>query len=168
MSRANYDSLESFASTAIDTIIKVYEEGLNYLTFSAPLAMYFDSSPYADPVAPYIPATYAMLTAQSLGMGRCMLGTPHFILNFFGKKIKEKYGISSGMSIKMPRPPTFKREIWIPVSKKKEIEAYYSPLTGDSVEDFLLHEYRTKKTGICFRRYIIPQAAPCSSSVVSG
>lgn len=93
MTKANYDSLDSFASTAIDTFVKNYEEGRDWLTYSAPLAMYFHSSPYADPVDPYIPATYAMLTAQTLGLGSCMLGTPNLLLNFFGKKIKEKYGI---------------------------------------------------------------------------
>lgn len=34
-----------------------------------------------------------MLTAQSLGLGSCMLGVPNLLLNFFGKRIKEKYGI---------------------------------------------------------------------------
>lgn len=55
--------------------------------------MLFHASPYADPADSYIPATYAMLTAQSLGLGSCMLGTPNLLLNFFGKKIKKKYGI---------------------------------------------------------------------------
>ncbi|GIN62632.1 nitroreductase [Robertmurraya siralis] len=93
MSRETYESIESFASTAIDTFLKKYEEGQNWLTYSAPLAMYFHSSPYADPIDPYIPATYAMLAAQTLGLGSCMIGTPQFILNFFGKRTKKKYGI---------------------------------------------------------------------------
>lgn len=91
--KAAYDSLKTFASTAIETFIKNYDEGKNWLTYSAPLAMYFHASPYADPADPYIPATYAMLAAQSLGLGSCMLGTPNVLLNLFGKKIKEKYGI---------------------------------------------------------------------------
>lgn len=91
--KETYDSLKTFASTAIETFVRNYDEGKNWLTYSAPLAMLFHASPYADPADPYIPATYAMLTAQSLGLGSCMLGIPNLLLNFFGKKIKEKYGI---------------------------------------------------------------------------
>jgi len=91
--KATYDSLKTFASTAVETFVKECGKGNNWLTYSAPLAMIFHASPYADPADPYIPATYAMLTAQSLGLGSCMLGMPHMILNFFGKKIKIKYAI---------------------------------------------------------------------------
>lgn len=85
--------LKTFASTVIKTYTKSYDKGENWLTYSAPLAMYFHASPYADPADPYIPATYAVLAAQSLGLGSCMLGIPNVLLNFFGKKIKQKYGI---------------------------------------------------------------------------
>lgn len=88
-----YDSLESFASTAISTFIGKYDRDENWLTYSAPLALFFHTSPYGDPADPYIPATYAMLTAQSLGLGSCLLGTPNLLLNIFGRKIKDKYGI---------------------------------------------------------------------------
>jgi nitroreductase/NAD-dependent dihydropyrimidine dehydrogenase PreA subunit len=91
--KATYDSIETFASTAIDTFVGNYDKGTNWLTYSAPLAILFHASPYADPVDPYIPATYAILAAESLGLGSCMLGTPNLLLNYFGKKIKEKYGI---------------------------------------------------------------------------
>lgn len=91
--KETYDSLRTFAATAIETFISNHDKGENWLTYSAPLAMFFHASPFADPVDPYIPATYAMLAAQALGLGSCMLGTPNVILNTFGKKIKEKYGI---------------------------------------------------------------------------
>ncbi|WP_406541434.1 nitroreductase family protein [Clostridium ljungdahlii] len=84
--KAAYDSLKTFASTAIETFIKNYDEGKNWLTYSAPLAMYFHASPYADPADPYIPATYTMLAAQSLGLGSCMLGTPNVLLNLLERK----------------------------------------------------------------------------------
>lgn len=93
MGKNNYDSLKTFVSTAINVFVNKYEEGINWLTYSAPLAIFFHSSPYADPADSYIPATYAMLAAQSLGLGSCMLGTPNVMLNIFGRKIKKKYGI---------------------------------------------------------------------------
>jgi nitroreductase len=93
MGKENYDSLKSFAATALDTFINKYDEGTNWLTYSAPLAMFFHASKYADPADPYVAATYAMIGAQALGLGSCMLGTPNILLNIFGKTIKQKYEI---------------------------------------------------------------------------
>lgn len=51
--------------------------------------------PYADPADPIVAATYAMIAAESLGLGTCMLGAVHpFIQN--GKaaqRFRKKYGI---------------------------------------------------------------------------
>ena len=47
---------------------------------------------YSDPVDPIIPATYAMLAAESLGMGSCMIGTIAPFLKY-SKKLRGKYGI---------------------------------------------------------------------------
>lgn len=93
MKKESYDSFSSFASTASTTFVKGFEAGEDWMTYSAPLAIYFHSSPYADPIDPYIPATYSVLAAQALGLGSCMLGTPNIILNYLGKNLKEKYGI---------------------------------------------------------------------------
>jgi nitroreductase/NAD-dependent dihydropyrimidine dehydrogenase PreA subunit len=93
MRKETYDSFSTFAVTAVGTFVNQYENGNDWLTYSAPLAIYFHVSPYADPADPYIPATYAVLAAQTLGLGSCMLGVPNIILNYFGKGLKEKYGI---------------------------------------------------------------------------
>lgn len=93
MKKETYESFTSFAVTATKTFVQNYEEGKDWLTYSPPLAIFFHASPYADPVDPYIPATYAVLAAQSLGLGSCMLGTPNVILNYLGKDLKDKYGI---------------------------------------------------------------------------
>lgn len=93
VSKEIYDSLKTFASTAIDTFISKHDKGINWLTYSAPLAMLFHASPYADPADPYVAATYAMIAGQTLGLGSCMLGTPNLLLNLFGKRLKVKYRI---------------------------------------------------------------------------
>ena len=49
-------------------------------------------SPYADPADPLISATYAMLAAEALGLGSCMIGTPAQFIKY-SKKLKKKYGI---------------------------------------------------------------------------
>lgn len=66
--------------------------GEDWLLYDAPLAMYFHTSPYSDPADPVIAATYAMLAAESLGLGSCMIGTVAPILKYY-KRVARKYGI---------------------------------------------------------------------------
>lgn len=61
------------------------DKGINNINYDAPLAMYFYGSPYCDPADPIIAATYAMLAAQTLGLGTCMLGGVHPFIQF-GRK----------------------------------------------------------------------------------
>ena len=58
-------------------------------------AMYFYGSPYTDPADPIVAATYAMLAGESLGLGNCMLGGIHPLIQNGkkAKKLREKYGI---------------------------------------------------------------------------
>ena len=64
------------------------DKGVNTINYDAPLAMYFYGSPYCDPADPIIAATYAMIAAETLGLGTCMLGAVHpFIQN--GRKARK-------------------------------------------------------------------------------
>lgn len=83
----------------IKPLFKIYtkgmKEGKNLVSYDAPLAMYFYGSDYCDPADPIITATYAMIAAESLGLGTCMLGGIHPLIQN-GKKAKqfrEKHGI---------------------------------------------------------------------------
>ncbi len=71
------------------------DKGNNLINYDAPLGMYFYGTPYCDPADPIIAATYAMIAAESLGLGSCMLGAIHpFIQNGNrAKKFREKHGI---------------------------------------------------------------------------
>ncbi|MCI0472656.1 MAG: nitroreductase family protein [Ignavibacteria bacterium] len=71
------------------------KKGGNYVTYDAPLALYFYGSQYSDPADPFIAATAAMYAGESLGLGTCMIGGVHpFILKGKkAKKFREKYGI---------------------------------------------------------------------------
>jgi nitroreductase len=53
--------------------------------------MLFHYTPTSDQVDTAIAATYAMIAAESFGLGRCMLGTP-VALNQ-DPRLKQKYGI---------------------------------------------------------------------------
>ncbi len=70
-------------------------KGINVVTYDAPLALYFYGSPYTDPADPIVAATYAMLAAESMGLGTCMLGAMHPFIQSGGKAkaFREKHGI---------------------------------------------------------------------------
>lgn len=83
----------------VKPLFKVYTESMardeNMVTYDAPLAMYFYGSPYADPADPIVAATYAMIAGESLGLGTCMLGAVHPLIQH-GKqaaRFRDKYGI---------------------------------------------------------------------------
>jgi nitroreductase len=86
------ESARTFLSPAIDLLIEEKEKGNDYLLYDAPLAIYFHVSAYADPVDPIIAATYAMITAETLGLDSCMIGTVAYGFRY-SKKLRKKYGI---------------------------------------------------------------------------
>jgi len=93
--KANTEMFKRFLKPAINAYTSKMKEGIDLVNYDAPLVMYFYGSPYTDPADPIIAATYAMIAAEALGLGTCMLGTVHpFIQN--GKKarkFREEHGI---------------------------------------------------------------------------
>ncbi len=85
----------NFMRPLIHKYISSMKAGENVVNYDAPVAMYFYGSPYCDPADPIIAATYAMVAAESLGLGTCMLGAVHpFIQNGkAAKKFRERHGI---------------------------------------------------------------------------
>jgi nitroreductase/NAD-dependent dihydropyrimidine dehydrogenase PreA subunit len=80
-------------------LFRIYTENMrksvDVVTYDAPLALYFYGSAYADPADPIVAATTAMLAAESLGLGTCMLGGIHPLIQM-GRKAKafrEKHGV---------------------------------------------------------------------------
>ena len=95
MSKSNAEMFASFIAPMIDLFVTSTAEGKNWLTYDAPLMMYFYGTPYCDPADPLIAATYAMIAAESLGLGTCMIGSIHPFIQY-GKKarqFREKYQI---------------------------------------------------------------------------
>jgi nitroreductase/NAD-dependent dihydropyrimidine dehydrogenase PreA subunit len=70
-------------------------KGINYVNYDAPLVIYFYGSPYTDPADPIIAATSAMYAAEALGLGTCMIGAIHPLIQYGGKakKFRAKYNI---------------------------------------------------------------------------
>jgi nitroreductase/ferredoxin len=71
------------------------KKGNNLVTYDAPVALYFYGTPFTDPADPIVAATYAMLAAESLGLGTCMLGGIHPMIQNGkrAKELREKWGI---------------------------------------------------------------------------
>lgn len=95
LSKTNNELLIRFIRPLFQVYIGNMKKGVDLVTYNAPLAIYFYGSPYTDPADPLIAATYAMIAGESLGLGTCMLGGIHPMIQY-GKKAKEfreKHGI---------------------------------------------------------------------------
>jgi ferredoxin len=93
--KANDEMFRGFVKPLFKTYTEGMKAGENLINYDAPLAIYFYGSPYCDPADPIIAATYAMVAAEALGLGTCMLGGVHPLIQN-GKKaaqLREKYGI---------------------------------------------------------------------------
>lgn len=88
-----YQVMKSFAQPMVRFFMESKDKSQNYLLYDAPLAIYFLASPYSDPADPHIPATYAMLAAESLGLGSCMIGSVHPMIQYGAKTLKRKWKI---------------------------------------------------------------------------
>jgi len=84
-------AMRDFVRPLLDMLVKKRAEGIDWFTYDAPAALLFHHGPMADPADCHIAATYAMLAAESFGLGSCMLGTTAG-LNY-AKPFKAKYGI---------------------------------------------------------------------------
>jgi ferredoxin len=83
--------MRDFVKPLFRTILERRAEGEDAFTYHAPAVMLFHHTPLADAADCVIVATYAMLAAESLGLGSCMLGTATAVGHF--KDVKQKAGI---------------------------------------------------------------------------
>ena len=93
--KTNGEFFRNFARPAFNLCVGEMEKGMNFVNYDAPLAIYFYGSPYSDPADPIIAATTAMYAAETLGLGTCMLGAIHPLIQYGGKakNFRKKYGI---------------------------------------------------------------------------
>ncbi len=86
--KENDEMFRSFISPLFEAYTTEMDKGNNFINYDAPLSMYFYGSPYTDPADSIIAATYAMIAAESIGLGSCMLGGIHPFIQM-GKKAKK-------------------------------------------------------------------------------
>jgi len=90
--KAAHQMFKDFVVPAAKVFLQKDAAGKDWLLYGAPLAIYFYPSQYADPADASIAATYAMLAAESMGLGTCMLGFPGPLIAR-SRKVQAKYGI---------------------------------------------------------------------------
>jgi len=72
--KSTYAQMQSFIIPLAEIVTKARDRGEDCLLYDAPAALLFHTSPYADAADAVIACTYAMLAAESLGLGSCMIG----------------------------------------------------------------------------------------------
>lgn len=92
-SKETYAYFHDFVIPLYKDLEQVKRQGKDRLFYDAPLAMVFYGTPYADPADPVIVATYAVMAAESLGLGSCMIGSVTPVYKRGGKAFIRKYGI---------------------------------------------------------------------------
>lgn len=103
--KSNEEMFRGFIRPLFKFFTKESARGVNMVTYDAPLAMYFYGSPYTDPADPIIAATVAMYAAESLGLGTCMIGSVHPLIQNgkrarqFRDKYKIKYTSREGLIV---------------------------------------------------------------------
>ena len=85
LSKSNNDLFSRFIKPLFKIYIGSMKKGEDLVTYDAPVALYFYGSPYCDPADPLIAATYAMIAGEALGLGTCMLGGIHPLIQY-GRK----------------------------------------------------------------------------------
>lgn len=103
--KENDEIFKGFVSPLFKVYTDEMDKGNNYITYDAPLALYFYGSPYSDPADSIVAATFAMITAETLGLGTCMLGGIHPLIQngrkarIFRKKHRIKCKSREGLFI---------------------------------------------------------------------
>jgi ferredoxin len=93
--RATYEMFRYFIRPLAEAYTASYHAGRDVLFWNAPALMIFHHSPYAEATDATIACTYAMLAAESLGLGSTIIGgaTPVIQRN---KALCRKLGIPAG------------------------------------------------------------------------
>jgi len=93
--KENDEVFKGFINPLFSAYIDEMDKGKNYINYDAPLAIYFYGTPFSDPADPIVAATYAMIAAEALGLGTCMLGAVHPFIQSGRKaeKFREKHNI---------------------------------------------------------------------------
>jgi nitroreductase/Pyruvate/2-oxoacid:ferredoxin oxidoreductase delta subunit len=115
MKRANYEMLRDFVLPLARMLVEGRKHGKDWLFYDAPAVLLFHGAPGGDATDATIACTYAMLAAESLGLGSCMIGTvPPALAR--APALKAKWGLlvenTPGLALILGRPAVeFRRAV---------------------------------------------------------
>lgn len=92
VSRETYSMYHDFLAPAIKVFDDMDSQDVDWFLYGAPLAFYFYGSAASDPADPLIAADHAMMAAESLGLGTCMLGFPGYLFQY-SANLRKKYDL---------------------------------------------------------------------------
>lgn len=92
LGKENTVMFRDFIGPAIQEYKRRDATGKDWFFYDAPAALYFYGTAYNDPADAYIPAALAMVAAESLGLGTCLLGFPGFVFQY-NRKIRQRYAL---------------------------------------------------------------------------
>ncbi len=92
LSRKTREIYGGFVLPLLEKTWEQHQRRRDVLLWDAPAAILFHHGPYADDADCVIAASYAMVAAESLGLGTCPIGTVPPTLNR-NRALKERYGI---------------------------------------------------------------------------
>lgn len=95
MGQARHDQFKDFIVPLAHKYIDAWEEGRDTVFWGAPAVLIFHHSAYAAEPDAVIACTYAMLAAESLGLGNCVIGGAPPVLQR-NKALCAKLGIPAG------------------------------------------------------------------------
>ncbi|GFO55567.1 nitroreductase [Geomonas sp. Red276] len=95
MKKPAYEQMSGFIIPLAKAYIDGKAKGRDLLFYDAPAVIIFHHSPYVDPSETMIACTYAMLAAESLGLGSTMIGAAAPIL-VRNRKLCGELGIPEG------------------------------------------------------------------------
>lgn len=72
--RVRYQHFSSFIHPLAESYVRGHQQGRDKLFWNAPAVLVFHHSPYAEAADATIACTYAMLAAEALGLGSCIIG----------------------------------------------------------------------------------------------
>lgn len=100
MKKTVWQQFESFIIPLGKILVEGRKKGADYVLYDAPVALLFHVSPYAEGADAFIACTYAMIAAESLGLGSCMIGCSAPMIGR-RKDLLMKYGLPEGNSPKI-------------------------------------------------------------------
>jgi ferredoxin len=95
MGKAKYELFANFVRPLAEMYVGAHRAGRDVLFYDAPALFIFHYSPYASVTDAVIPCTYAMLAAESLGLGNTIIGGAPPILQR-NKALCKRLGIPAG------------------------------------------------------------------------